>query len=149
MDPPAAWRRRQPDASWELTGSTTFHFASLTLSPRTEKISVVVEIVPPAVFGAVPMTRSGCQGRGARRVTACHSQCLRTGPRPAYLSVHPHPPPTAAAGMTRVTRVRSSRGRSHPPTHTNPTSLSSALFTLSDFIIRKPPFFWHMLIFHK
>lgn len=25
-------------------------------------------------------------GRGARRVTACHSYCLRTGPRPAYLS---------------------------------------------------------------
>jgi len=38
-----------------------------------------------------------CWGRGARRVTACHSHCLRTGPRPAYLSTCASAPPTPSA----------------------------------------------------
>lgn len=71
-------------------------------------------------------TRSRCQGRGARRVTACHSQCLRTGPRPAYLSAHPPSPPTMAPGMIRMTRIQSFRGRSHNPPP--PLFFSPALF---------------------
>lgn len=39
-------------------------------------------------------TRGCCWGRGARRVTACHSHCLRTGPRPAYLSTCTSAPAT-------------------------------------------------------
>lgn len=46
-------------------------------------------------------TRGCCWGRGARRVTACHSHCLRTGPRPAYLSTC-----TSAPATTLPTRRR-------------------------------------------
>lgn len=139
---------RTTAALWELTGRrsfTAFHFTSLILSPRTAKILVIVEIVPTAIFGGVPTTRSRCQGRGARRVTACHSQCLRTGPRPAYLSVHPHSPPTKAAGMTRAARIRSFRVV-HTPPHTHqphfPSVSHSSLHQTSSSGTPPPPFFF-------
>lgn len=89
--------------------------------------------------GGMPTTRGCCRGRGARRVTACHSQCLRTGPRPAYLSAEPAI--TTHSG-TRHDLIKSFKGRLRP-LHTPTPHVHHApavhLIVLH-FIIGKPLF---------
>lgn len=115
-------------ASWKMGGSsrrsfTSFDFWVFAFVPQNCEVFGCSWRPYVEIFST---TRSRCQGRGARRVTACHSQCLRTGPRPAYLSAHPPSPPTMAPGMIRMTRIQSFRGRSHNPPP--PLFFSPALF---------------------